>query len=1040
MRIDAARRSVAKSLLVAVVLVGPNSCGRAAFDRSVLARTRGALLQERFTIGRLTGGVWQPCQLPDTTVLVPRSRCPRAVQRESLDVHRFVNLASQLGRLAASDSSVPTLWASALVDLRLRDDSRDALDRAVASLERARAVSPDDPALLNDLAVVYMEIGARDQHLKPMLQGLDAVDGALRRDSTRREARFNRALILERLYLVNGAERAWSEYVAIERDSAWKSEAALHLRLLSHHTDTLTPRQFPQQARDEFFRVMGRWARATRNRNRAAADKQFEIARAMRDSVDALGADRTIPLAMLGVAESRDQPARRDSLAQAFIDLSTGIALHDDAAYEDGERVLGRAERALRQLGSPAARWATYYLAAVEADRGKYTRSDERLRAIVGEATRDESAVVGKALWMRGVIELRLGNYEPANRFYRDARKYFVRAKDAKNEAATAFLLSEGLALAGQSSASFDEGFRGLRELSPFRQSFYLHNHLITVAAFARAAGLRLATIDIVGEALAVNETLKKSDALAFALCTRSRDLAALGDSTGALADLSAATVAAHRLVGHSRKRALTEIDLARGRLERSANPHVAMTLLARAADSFKALETWLFVPSALYELALASRDAGDTTTVRLRLRQAITVIERQRASFQSAESRSAFYDTVESVFDAMIDIELDAGRPDKAFQFLERQRAAVWPQGRGTPLDVGGVPSLERVAHAVPPHGLFVAYAVLGERVAIWSASKGAWRARSVQISRDSLSLLVSRLGTESSKVVAAATDARARLFDLLLAPLATELDGVSDLSIVPDRELTEIPFAALWNSRSGRSVVENYTVRTEPSAAFVLAASALPRPTTPATSALIVGNPDQDAGPGVYLQALRGAALEAKQISDIYPGSRLLSGRTARRSDVIAALPKHSIFHFAGHAVFNGDQPERSYLALTGDESDVNGRLLAREIALMDLSNVRIVVLSACSTLKSRPSRTGSVAGLAYSFLRAGVPATVSTLWDIPDDAVVAVLVEFHRQMERGTAPPEALRLAQLSALTSPHVELHSPAVWAAFIYTGP
>jgi CHAT domain-containing protein len=104
------------------------------------------------------------------------------------------------------------------------------------------------------------------------------------------------------------------------------------------------------------------------------------------------------------------------------------------------------------------------------------------------------------------------------------------------------------------------------------------------------------------------------------------------------------------------------------------------------------------------------------------------------------------------------------------------------------------------------------------------------------------------------------------------------------------------------------------------------------------------------------------------------------------------------------------------------------------------MRLSNVRAVILSACSTLSPRASRGGPTAGLAYSFLRAGAPATVSTLWDVTDDATTELLVEFHRRFASGASAPEALRAAQLRALGSPRAELRAPRAWAAFIYTGP
>jgi CHAT domain-containing protein len=133
----------------------------------------------------------------------------------------------------------------------------------------------------------------------------------------------------------------------------------------------------------------------------------------------------------------------------------------------------------------------------------------------------------------------------------------------------------------------------------------------------------------------------------------------------------------------------------------------------------------------------------------------------------------------------------------------------------------------------------------------------------------------------------------------------------------------------------------------------------------------------------------------------------------------------------------VFNSEQPELSYLALASSASDT-GLLMAREIGALRLSNLEIVVLSACSTSSPRPTRGGAVSGLAYSFLRAGAPATVSTLWDVDDAIAKELLTRFHRAYAGGIPAAEALRLAQLHALQSPRPELRAPNAWAAFVYS--
>jgi CHAT domain-containing protein len=151
-----------------------------------------------------------------------------------------------------------------------------------------------------------------------------------------------------------------------------------------------------------------------------------------------------------------------------------------------------------------------------------------------------------------------------------------------------------------------------------------------------------------------------------------------------------------------------------------------------------------------------------------------------------------------------------------------------------------------------------------------------------------------------------------------------------------------------------------------------------------------------------------------------------------------VVELLGRASILHFAGHAVFNPDEPERSFLALTGAADD-DGRLAAREIGALRLSKTYVVVLSACSTMNPRPTRAGPMAGLAHSFLSAGVPVTISTLWDVSDRATTELLVEVHRGLATGGDATAVLRRAQLRALHSSDPTLSVASTWAAFTSTG-
>lgn len=1010
------------------------ACGWIDIEPALVSQAREATFGVRFTSGRLAKQPWRPCRATDTTLLVPRSQCsePIAASTPGLDAYRRGVLAVR--REQVRDSSVATLYAMALLNLRAQD-SRSALDRAVASLEQARAQAPNDAGILNDLAVAYLAVGERDQALMPMLRALDVVDAALARDSTYGPARFNRALILQRLFLAGSAAHAWSAYIAGERDEEWKSEAQVHLRELAQSQDSLAPRFFSQRARQRFFALLGAWGEAVNTGNRARADSQLARATALRDSLGN-APDQSVAMTLDWLRPRATNPLIAPRIGTAFVDLAKGIALHDSARYAAGEMNLVRADESLRALKSPAAGWAAFYRAACEANLGRPGSAAKRLERTLAEATDREPALIGKATWVRGVIQLRQGNYERAHDLYQKARSLFVRAGDAPNEAAVSYLLTESLAFAGQPLTSEAEAYMGLRGLAPFRSSQYLKNLLIAVAAHARDAGLRLAVLDVLSEALVVDEAFPVPHQIAYTRWTRAEDLAVVGDTTKAFAELDTAAAAAALGSGMPAARAMADVDLARGRLLMRRDPDGSRRSLDRAVDGYRGINVVNVLPAALFQSALLATSAGDKERARSALAEAISVIERRREAFASAESQAAYYETVESVFDLAIGIELDALNTDAAFDLLERERIAIRPEARsGT-----GVPlmSLASLSQSIPHDMLFVTYAVLGDRVGIWYAYNGTRSYKQSLVGRDTIARLAKEAISEIRE--SKTPQAGARLFEILLRPIASELRRARSLAAVPDRELLSVPLAALWDSASKHYLVEDVAILTEPSASFMVAASRAARTRGAATSALVVGNPAGLTSSDTSLADLPGAEVEAKRVAALYSDHLVLAGPAANPRSVIESLSHRTIFHFAGHAVFDANRPERSYLALSDSGQSGSGRLEAREIAHLNLSNTEIVVLSACRTLPAKPSRSGAVAGIAVSFLRAGAPAIVSTLWDIADDGATDVVVAFHRGLRDGVEPAEALRDAQKAALRSKPGPRGAAGAWAAFVYTGP
>jgi CHAT domain-containing protein len=98
-----------------------------------------------------------------------------------------------------------------------------------------------------------------------------------------------------------------------------------------------------------------------------------------------------------------------------------------------------------------------------------------------------------------------------------------------------------------------------------------------------------------------------------------------------------------------------------------------------------------------------------------------------------------------------------------------------------------------------------------------------------------------------------------------------------------------------------------------------------------------------------------------------------------------------------------------------------------------------VRVVVLSACQTLRAGSGRSGGFAGFAGALVGAGVGGVLGSMWRVDDELTAAVMHGFHRHYRRTGDAPRALRDAQLRMLHSSDPALRSPAAWAGFRYAG-
>ena len=98
-------------------------------------------------------------------------------------------------------------------------------------MEDANAEATGNARYQSDLAAAYLARAKAVDRPDDLPKALAAADRAIAADDML-EARFNRALALQALYLEDQARQAWDEYLKRDASSDWAEDARRHLAAL----------------------------------------------------------------------------------------------------------------------------------------------------------------------------------------------------------------------------------------------------------------------------------------------------------------------------------------------------------------------------------------------------------------------------------------------------------------------------------------------------------------------------------------------------------------------------------------------------------------------------------------------------------------------------------------------------------------------------------------------------------------------------------------------------------------------------------------
>jgi hypothetical protein len=376
-----------------------------------------------------------------------------------------------------------------------------------------------------------------------------------------------------------------------------------------------------------------------------------------------------------------------------------------------------------------------------------------------------------------------------------------------------------------------------------------------------------------------------------------------------------------------------------------------------------------------------------------------------------------------------------------------------------GAPLDYAGVRSILRSPEAVSRPGprsgeasggttrvVLVEYFVAKEKVFVFvgRADFDAPRLYEVGVSRDAL--------RDWAEVFAGLKPGNyLDLWDLEawqqdMGPLVEPVEECSEegdmVWIVPHRELHRLPLHAL--EVGGRYLADRNPVSFTPSAS-VFRYSRMKNPGRVPETALVLG--DSLTGPDDDLPS---AAEEAGVVAALFGTEAHLQNQATKRlvrEELWQAGGEIDVLHFACHGRFEADTPLQSRIELApgGGEDDEQPDLTVEDVLGLDLK-ATLVTLSACESGLSKIHPGEELVGLTRSFLYAGTPTLLVSLWSVHDESTGVLMKRFYEALldplprgdtEARTSKARALQVAQRSVRNDGRFD--HPFHWASFVLLG-
>ena len=944
-------------------------------------------------------------------------------------------------------------------DVGILDLIQGHLVEALHRLRIAVGSRPSDTRFWNDLAVAHLHDRSGDAS-SSVFRALDAAARSLELDPEYVPARHNAALTLLSLGLHRQAQAHIEAVQRLEPDSRWYEEL---IRRASRPPAELWDddsygcfqgewrgavpleqivRDYPEIVRRCGLAALGNWA-STLESEPAAAHRSLNFADRAAEVLASRTGDRLMQELVETLHDMADSDMRKRQMAKGVLGFVTAFQdrwEHTKATRKKVAEVekFSSAPDSIRLRAEHLRDALRYKEAPVEV----LERVEDRI-----ENNKHHPWMLGKTYALRGLVRFHLGRNVEAVQDYRKALEIFQNHGEKQDALHAHTLLAEAFEHVGIREAADRHRHEALRQIDLQIDASRRYAMLAETAEAMVRRGLSHGALLVHDELAYLAERLLKSpQGLAHAHWHRSRALARLGRDEQALEDLDHARAAVDQVKDLSRKEQWeADLLLVQGVLSHD-DPQSVLRHLDEALTFFKTRGNF-------YRIAYIHREAAKA---RLRLSRSDRTHDREQLLAARARAlegmqsidvvsidmsdpwSTAWFDQGRAVVDSAVSVELALNDTMQALQRSERGRARFLRKQRshakGTPADMETL--LDRL-RAVREDTAVLYYHVLEKSLVAWFFDREGVEFFQKPLGPDELQDGVDRFirsvthGNLAFDFVAASQ----ALHELLIGPVRHRVEQVDRLLVIPDGPIALVPFAALQGADEGMLEIRSRSIRTAPSLSVALDGDG--GEALDADSRVLVV-----AGAGLGTDGSRARASlpaverEIQEVTILWENAHVLDGLRATRQAIFDSWSDVDIFHFAGHA--EDQQPALLLLDDHGGRSQTSA-LTGAEIKLHDLTDLDLVVLSACKSDSGVVSPSEGPLTLARAFLVAGARTVVASLWSVDDEATAELFMEFHRRLRLGDSPARALQAAQLFMLDHENGQFSAPRYWAGFRVVG-